>query len=75
MDDKWRVIGCGTCRGYGTVSVYSATDFEGPGDCPECDGTGAVWLRPTGHAFAYPGGPAKGVYSPDDYKIARAVGP
>lgn len=67
---KWRVTKCGTCRGYGVVSRYVGGDFDGPGECPECEGGGTIYLRPTGHAFLYPGGPARGIYSPAEYDAA-----
>lgn len=69
MDDKWRTIPCQKCGGLGVVSVYSAFDFEGPGECPDCI-NGSLWLRPSGHAFLYPGGPAAGMVSRVTYEIA-----
>jgi hypothetical protein len=64
MDNKWRTRRCDTCRGFGVVSDYGyfGLDFYGAKDCPTCGGSGAIWLRPSGHAFRWPGGPALGMY-------------
>lgn len=51
-------ISCGACVN-GTVSVYSAADFEGPGDCPHCN-AGQLWRYPSGALALYPGGPFAG---------------
>jgi hypothetical protein len=75
MDDLWRTITCWECRGYGVVSVYSANDFEGPGECGTCDGSGAVFVRPGGHCFHYPGGPACGMVSPEWYQRGEPYRP
>lgn len=47
---------CGTCDGHGVVAVYSAYDFEGPGECASCGGSGTVWRTPNGRYVEYPGG-------------------
>ena len=74
MDNKWRTIQCPGCNGFGVIAVYSAYDFEGPGECPECV-NGTLWLRPSGHAFLYPGGPAAGMVSRETYALAAPVTP
>jgi len=62
MDNKWTEIPCGRCGGCGLVSEYTfgGTDFLGAGECPDCGGSGAQWMRPSGHLFMHPGGPAIG---------------
>ena len=73
MDTKWRTVRCESCRGYGMVSDFRSGDFEGAMECPDCSG-GVVFLRPSGHAFAYPGGPALGkLYGVTDYERGRPV--
>jgi hypothetical protein len=69
----WRTIQCSHCRGYGVVSHYSAYDFEGAKDCPDCEGTGQLYIRPTGHLFLYPGGPAKGMWDKKAYGRAKPL--
>ena len=71
MDNKWRVFTCPTCSGSGVVSVYSAYDFEGPGPCNDCGESGRIFIRPSGHCFAYPGGPAAGMWSKDKYQQSK----
>jgi hypothetical protein len=41
-------------------------------DCPDCD-SGVVFIRPSGHLFRWPGGPAAGRTSPDEYEKATPV--
>lgn len=60
MKPDWRTINCPACSGLGVVSVYSAMDFEGPGECKECGGSGRLWVLPSDHTFMFPGGPARG---------------
>jgi hypothetical protein len=67
LDDKWRICRCHSCSGHGLIPVYSGVDFEGPGECRHCCGSGVIFVRPSGHAFQYPGGPAAGMVSRDDY--------
>lgn len=56
----WTQVRCVTCSGHGVVSVYSAHDFEGPGECAHCGGSGAEWVSPRGRTALYPGGPFTG---------------
>ena len=58
----WTQRTCGRCLGAGQVAVYSAMDFEGPGECPDCGGNGAYWESPKGRAALYPGGPFTGAF-------------
>jgi hypothetical protein len=67
MDNKWRIIDCSTCGGHG-INHYSA-----PFVCRECGGDGYFYIRPSGHLFAYPGGPGQGMASPRDYAHARLL--
>ncbi len=55
---RWKTYKCGSCRGYGVVSVYSAEDFLGAGDC-ECNG-GTVSVSENDRLAVYPGGPFLG---------------
>lgn len=55
----WRQRNCGGCVA-GTVAVYSAADFEGPGECHHCKGNGVYWEGPNGVLALYPGGPFLG---------------
>jgi hypothetical protein len=66
----WRLAECGSCRGYGLVSNCSTGE---PQDCRTCEGTGRVWIRPTGHVFQWPGGPALGRWYTEDYDHAIPV--
>ena len=54
----WKTEACSSCRGHGVVSVYSYNDFEGPGECSDCDGRGwnATHIK-SGVIAAWPGGP------------------
>ena len=62
-DDKWRYIKCDCCAGTMWGGEY-------PTECSDCEGSGVeAWIRPSGHMFKYPGGPAKGCW-PDGYKDA-----
>lgn len=70
MDDKWRVKSCDICRGGGVVWLG-----EDVGGCRTCNEAGRVYLRPKGHAFEYPGGPAVGWWSEQDYEEASPVMP
>lgn len=66
MDDKWRILSCPICRGYGIVSAPMA--WFGFTECDNCGESGTIWLRPKGHSFAYPGGPATGMWGIEYYK-------
>jgi hypothetical protein len=59
MANKGSWIRCPRCGGWGVVSVYSAGDFEGPSECPKCNG-GQKWRYPSGRLAMYPGGPFLG---------------
>ena len=63
MDKKWRVAACGCCNGL-------EWGGDSPRECTSCGGTGSVWIRPSGHVFLYPGGPALGRWSTQDYAKA-----
>ncbi len=52
----WKTESCGRCGGHGVVSIYSDTDFEGPGECYKCSGSGICWRTPKGRYVEYPGG-------------------
>lgn len=65
MDDKWRTLTCPMCRGYGLLSAPMA--WYGFEECDSCGETGRIWLRPKGHSFEYPGGPATGMWGKDYY--------
>jgi len=66
MDSKWRYIYCGICQAgeYWVDSLYGPYSIT----CPYCHGWHKIYLRPSGHAFAYPGGPAIGRYSSVEYE-------
>lgn len=74
IDDLWRTVACSHCRGYGVIATYSAYDFEGPGECSTCDGSGRFFIRPGGQLFQYPGGPAAGMW-PEAYDAAMPFRP
>ena len=71
IDAQWRTVACPGCGGGGVVAVYSYDDFEGPGECVDCGGSGQLWIRPSGHLFEYPGGRAKGSW-PGQYEHAQS---
>lgn len=56
----WTQIRCDSCGGHGVISVYSQNDFEGPGECRTCGGSGTMFLSPKGRLADYPGGPFRG---------------
>jgi hypothetical protein len=67
-DGRWRVMKCCCIAGMKPGSLP-------PGEeCDHCMGNGLMWIRPTGHTFLYPGGPATGysgkVQGPLDYAQA-----
>lgn len=69
MDDKWRTTKCSSCSGYGLISAPMS--WYGFYECNNCGESGVVWLRPKGHAFQYPGGPACGMWTPEEYEKAK----
>lgn len=75
-DVLWRTVGCPSCGGDGLVSVYSGggSDFEGAGECRDCNGGGMLFIRPSGSLFQYPGGPAAGSW-PGAYEHAHPWAP
>jgi hypothetical protein len=73
MDDKWRTAACSSCGGFGLVNAPTA--WYGFYECKDCGESGTVWLRPKGHAFQYPGGPALGWYSEEAYKKGKPMMP
>ena len=70
MDDKWRMVGCTSCSGYG-IRAYGLDPL--PEECSECWGKGFLYIRPQGHLFQYPGGPAAGKTTADEYNSGRIV--
>jgi len=62
-DDKWRTVSCGCCAGLEWVGDY-------PRECRRCGGGGTLFIRPKGHLFQYPGGPAAGIGMPEEYAQA-----
>lgn len=70
MDDKWRTIRCSNCGGQGMVCIYSYEDFDGAEDCLQCNGSGQIFIRPSGHLFLYPGGKAIGRDTKEAYLTA-----
>ena len=63
-------IQCPRCGGYGMVSHYSATDFEGAMECPDCAG-GSLVVYESDRLALYPGGPMRGSW-PGRYSQAVA---
>lgn len=72
MDGNWRVMDCPSCRGYGMIWVGDAS-WDGIAEC-DC-GNGNIYLRPTGHGFQYPGGPANGFWGKEYYEKAKPYMP
>lgn len=68
MDDKWRKFDCTACNGYGMIWVGDAS-WDGTADCSCLNGW--IYIRPTGHTFLYPGGPANGFYGKEYYEKAE----
>jgi len=64
MDDKWRITRCPSCGSSG----LKWNDWSGAEECNDCGGSGRLWIRPTGHTFMYPGGPARGMWSKEEYE-------
>ena len=71
MDDLWREVTCSGCSGSG---VAHGTEPP-PDECRPCGGSGRVFLRPSGHAFAYPGGLALGIWGKSFYEKGQPVEP
>lgn len=59
---QWKERQCPNCGGHGLVSVYTAdgADFEGAGECRDCNGTGRIFQSDKGVLVQYPGGPFVG---------------
>lgn len=60
---KWRTEPCPGCSGFGVVARYTlgGSDFDGPEECEDCNGSGVQWVhRRTGTIAQYPGGPLMG---------------
>lgn len=66
MDNKWRLAPCGCCAGIEWGGDY-------PQECRTCGGGGFVYIRPSGHVFQYPGGPALGQWTQKDYTNSQPV--
>jgi hypothetical protein len=65
MDDKWRVVKCCCISGMKPGSLP-------PGEeCDHCMGGGVYFIRPGGHTFMYPGGPATGREDASKYDAAE----
>ena len=69
MDDKWRTVKCLDCNGHG---MYLNAGGE-PSECITCDMSGVNWIRPSGHMFRWPGGPALGKASAEEYEQATSA--
>jgi hypothetical protein len=65
IDSKWRRLRCGCIGGM-------IPGVEPPGQECNCY-DGWLYVRPSGHAFAYPGGPALGSVGHDDYERATPL--
>jgi hypothetical protein len=71
MDNKWRVISCASCRN----GMYWSYTYDEPEECRNCGGSGQIYIRPKGHCFQYPGGPATGMWSAEKYQEGTPVMP
>lgn len=62
MTKHYERITCTKCQGHGQVANYGAfgLDFEGPDECPDCEGTGTIVRYASGALARYPGGPFLG---------------
>lgn len=58
----WHTEDCLVCDGHGEISDYGplGDDFYGAKECPECSGSGKLWVSPKGRIADYPGGPFRG---------------
>ncbi len=64
MAGRWTSIPCGCCNGLQWGGEY-------PRECRRCEGSGAVWLSPSGTRLAvWPGGPFRGIANDDDRSAA-----
>ena len=50
--------------------VYNMYDGQ-PEECDDCGGSGSIFIRPSGHTFQYPGGPASGSCPAGLYDLAK----
>jgi len=64
MDNLWRTMKCHCCNGI-------KWGGDSPEECDDCKGGGGIYIRPSGHAFLYPGGPALGMWGADEYEKAK----
>lgn len=69
MDTLWRAFTCPFC----SAGIKWSYGDEGPVEC-DCAG-GVIYIRPGGHTFAWPGGPASGMWSKERYDKATPVMP
>jgi hypothetical protein len=60
---RWRITDCGCCAGIMWGGEY-------PRECRDCNGSGLVWILPTGQTADYPGGRFSGS-RPGEYEKAR----
>ena len=70
MDNLWRTTPCPACDGFG---IFWSLPADGDGECLECNGSGNWWIRPSGHLFQYPGGPALGMATIEIYNAGKEV--
>ena len=68
IDDKWRTIQCYHCDGHGMYAGWGGEIAEGY-LCSQ----GRIFIRPTGHLFQYPSGPARGMTTKDAYLKGERV--
>lgn len=69
---EWRIITCPACDGHGMVSVYTigGTDFDGAGECDDCNGTGNVYVSSRDRLAKWLGGPFLGTW-PGRYALGE----
>ncbi len=67
MDGLWRYYGCWCNAGQVWVATLGGPEVD---TCRSCGGSGRIFIRPTGHEFAWPGGPALGMSPPSRYETA-----
>lgn len=69
MPVEWRTVQCHMCGGHGLVSAYtlSGDDFLGAKECDHCYGNGCLYISPSGRLVVYPGGPFRGMSSPEEW--------
>jgi len=58
----WKKIKCFSCAGHGLVCAYTmdGSDFLGAEECDCCNGSGRMWISPSGRLALYPGSPFQG---------------